>query len=262
MNILSIISFIIAAVVLYFGLYLSSPKMHLYLDYPSMFIVVGGSIAATAISFHLNKMFNLLKIFFRRFLKGKKVEYRKTVQELIIAIDQQKNGKPVTEIIKNCKDEFFLEGLQLLQDELLKPDEIIDILAERNDNLAESYMHETSKMKSVSKFPPAFGMIGTTIGMIVLLDGLGAKDAMKTIGPAMGVCLITTLYGAVLANLVLIPISENLNESTQELHLKNRIVIEAVRLFINNANPVLAAEKLNSFLIPSERLDWRAVLGK
>lgn len=260
MNFLSIISFMIACVVLYLGLYLASPKMHLYIDYPSMFIVVAGSFAATAISFHLNKMFVLFKIFLLRVLKGKKADFKGTVRSLILAIDAQKKGRPITEIMNSSNDFFFKEALGMIQDGILSPDEILEVLEQRNDNLAENYMAETSKVKTVSKYPPAFGMIGTTIGMIVLLDGLGGEDAMKTIGPAMGVCLITTLYGAVLANLILIPIAENLNESTQDIHLKNRIVIEAVGLFLKKANPVVAAERLNSFLIPNERLDWKEVI--
>jgi chemotaxis protein MotA len=103
-------------------------------------------------------------------------------------------------------------------------------------------------------------MMGTTIGMIVLLANLGGADAMKMIGPAMGVCLITTLYGVVVANLVVIPIGENLIESAKDIHQKNQIILEGVKHIIAKSNPVVVAEELNSFLLPGDRLDWKEVV--
>ena len=134
-------------------------------------------------------------------------------------------------------------------------------MKKRSENLYKNYNEETQKFQSMGKYPPAFGMMGTTIGMIVLLANLGGKDAMKMIGPAMGVCLITTLYGVIVANLAFIPISEFLDDSTKELYAKNEIIIEGMELMLNKTNPVVIAETLNSFLIPSERLDWKEIVG-
>ena len=86
-------------------------------------------------------------------------------------------------------------------------------------------------------------------------------DAIKMIGPAMGVCLITTLYGVVVANLAVIPVAENLFASTKETHLKNQIIVEGVRLILGKTNPIVVAEKLNSFLPPSKRLNWKEVVN-
>ena len=121
-------------------------------------------------------------------------------------------------------------------------------------------MSEANKIKVISKFAPAFGMIGTTIGMIVLLANLGGEDAIKLIGPAMGVCLITTLYGAVIANLFLSPISENLIDSAKEVYQKNKIIIKAVDLIQQKSNPIYVAEKLNSLVPPANRVEWKNIL--
>ena len=158
-------------------------------------------------------------------------------------------------------DFFFKEALGIIQDGIIADADIVDILKVRNDAMVTSRMNEAGKIKVIGKFPPAFGMIGTTIGMIVLLANLGGEDAIKMIGPAMGICLITTLYGAVVANLLLVPVSEHLKESAKEVYHKNQVIITGVSLILSKSNPILVAEKLNSLVNPSERIDWKEVLS-
>jgi chemotaxis protein MotA len=85
---------------------------------------------------------------------------------------------------------------------------------------------------------------------------------MKKMGPAMGVCLITTLYGAVVSNMLFIPVSENLIETSKDSFVKNKMIIEGVNLLMDKSNPILIVEKLNSYLSPTERLDWKNVVKK
>lgn len=260
MNIFAIISVLMAVGVLIGGFKLSSPDLGLFVDYPSMFIVFGGTFAATAISFKLNKIFSLTKVFIGRVFKGSSVDNSKLVKEIILAVDQIKKGKSLKEVADGAQDMFFKESLELIQDGLLGKEEVIDVLNLRNLKLTSNYKADVDKMRSIGKFPPAFGMIGTTTGMIVLLANLGGEDAMKMIGPAMGVCIITTLYGSALANIFIVPMAENLGDNTKEIYSKNEIVIEGARLILEKANPILAAERLNSFLNPASRVDWKELL--
>jgi len=262
MNLNSIIGFIIAIAVLGMGFRLASEDLTLFLDGPSAFIVLGGTFAATAISFQINRFFRLFKIFFLKMLKGQKYEYRNTIEELMKLADSYRKGESIKSLRDKTKDYFLKDALTLLEDGILTPQESVDLIEERNVNMTMSYMEDANKMKTVGKYPPAFGMIGTTIGMIVLLANLGGEDAMKMIGPAMGVCLITTLYGSVVSNMFFLPVSDNLTESAKEMHLKNKIIIEGVKLLIAKQNPIVVAEKLNSFLNPGDRLDWKEVIGK
>lgn len=262
MNFVTLISFILAIAVFFAGLYLSSPELGMFYDTTSLFIVVGGSLAATAIAFRLNKILVLFKIFLLRVLGGNEIKTKPLVEEIILAIDNLKKGKSVGEIVDGVNDYFFKEALLLIQDGLLEKNDLLEVLTERNTHLVNSYRGETSKLKAIGKFPPAFGMVGTTIGMIVLLANLGGEDAMKKIGPAMGVCLITTMYGAAIANLFLVPMAENLNQNSKEIYLKNEIIIAGTKLILDKANPIFAAEKLNSFLNPSDRVNWKELLKK
>ena len=86
----------------------------------------------------------------------------------------------------------------LLSDGILEKEAAVNMLIMRNENMQIINDEEAGKFKTLAKFPPAFGMIGTTMGMIALLANLGGEDALKLIGPAMAVALITTLYGALL----------------------------------------------------------------
>ncbi len=262
MNIMTIFGFILAIVIMVTGLFLSSDDLRMFVDFPSAFIVCGGSFAAVTISFQLNRMMVLVKIFFYRMIKGQKFIQSTIIKEIMILADAYRKGESLRSLADKTGDFFLKDGLILLDDGILSEEECFEIMVVRNENIMFNYMDEANKMKTVSKFPPAFGMIGTTIGMIVLLANLGGADAMKKIGPAMGVCLITTLYGAVLANLIFIPISENLTDSTKEVYLKNEICIAGLKLISQKANPIVVAERLNSFVKPGDRLNWKEVLGQ
>ena len=99
--------------------------------------------------------------------------------------------------------------------------------------------------------------MGTVLGMVALLANLGGADAMKLIGPAMGTCLVATFMGIVTANVFILPIGDSLTENAKEIHFKNRMILAGLRLIAEKTNPIIVAEKLNSFLLPSDRLDWK-----
>lgn len=262
MNFYSLIGFASATTVLVLGLFLSTSNVIIFYDSVSLFIVIGGTVAAISISFPLPVLFKLLKVFFTRVIKGSQVNYAKTIATIIQTSEKYRTGTPIEQLIEECDIHFFKECLSLYADGIVDERSLTTILNERIENVHELYMRDTEKFQAMGKYPPAMGMMGTTIGMVVLLANLGGKDAMKTIGPAMGVCLITTLYGVIIANLMIVPVGENLEDSANERYLQNKIVLEGFRLMIKKTSPIVLAERLNSFLLPSDRLDWKEVLGK
>ncbi|MGI4993842.1 motility protein A [Halobacteriovorax sp. GFR7] len=258
MNIFSLIGLIISAGVLFAGLRMSSSNLGLFVDGPSLFIVIGGTFAATSVAFQLNKIGALFKIFLKQFLGGKMVNSTEVIKEIMQICEAYRSGEAAENLPGKANDEFLKEGLELIADGFLQKEKIIEILEQRAVNMHAIRSEDTRKIKTLGKFPPAFGMMGTTIGMIVLLANLGGADAMKMIGPAMGVCLITTLYGVIIANLGFIPIAENLEDIQIQMETKDNIIIEGIKHILDKSNPVLVAEELNSFLLPSERLDWKS----
>lgn len=262
MNIYSILGFVISAVVIGYSAFISTDNMMLFWDWPSAFIVVGGSLAATSISFPINKLGPIFKVFVKRMLMGKQFKYKDVIQEIVEVGEIMRRGESLKAFSDKTKDLFLKESLTIIEDGVIQRDELIDILNERNDNLMYNHMEDVGKIKVMAKFPPAFGMIGTTMGMIILLASLSGADAMKKIGPAMAVAVITTLYGCLITNLSFTPIAENLSAGAKENYVKNKMIIEGLKMGMVKTNPILMVEKLNSFLSPSDRVNWKDVVGK
>jgi chemotaxis protein MotA len=261
MNIGAVSAMALAAGVFLYGLILSGgDSLKIFYDFPSAFIVLGGVVAATAMSFQYKRMFTMMKFGLMRVVKGKTVNYAEIIADIIRNVESYRKGESLKSISEKAKDPFFKEGLALLDGGIMTPDQVFEIMDERNGNLFHLYSEDAGKLKIVGKYPPAFGMMGTTMGMIVLLANLNGADAIKKVGPAMGVCLITTLYGTVMANFGFLPLADNLVEQSKETYLKNRIIIEGLKHLSAKENPIVVAEKLNSFLLPGDRLDWKEVV--
>lgn len=261
MNISALLAVVMSLLIFLTGLALSSESLKIFYDFSSMFIVIGGTASAAALSFQFKRLWVLFKLFFARVFKGRGLNYGDVIREVLIVLDGYRKGNSLKSLSESTTDFFFQEGLQLLEGGVLSLDEVLNVMEERNENLYFIYQEDASKVKILGKYPPAFGMMGTTIGMIVLLANLSGADAIKKVGPAMGICLITTLYGTVIANFTFLPFADNMIEQAKENYLKNRILLEGLKLISEKSNPIVAAEKLNSYLRPSERLDWKTVIG-
>ena len=264
MNFGAISAIAMGAGVLFYGLFLSTggDSLGMFYDFPSFFIVIGGVIAATFMAFQYKRTWGIFKQGAARILKGKGVDYRGIITEVIQSVDSYRKGTPLKDIADKVQDSFLKEGIMLYNSGVMSVDQVLSIMEERNDNLYHLNSEDAGKVKTIGKYPPAFGMMGTTMGMIVLLANLdGSAEAIKKVGPAMGVCLITTLYGTVIANLAFLPFADNMVEQSKEVYLKNRIIHEGLKNLFEKENPIIVAEKLNSFLQPEDRLDWKTVLS-
>jgi chemotaxis protein MotA len=135
----------------------------------------------------------------------------------------------------------------------ISPEQLRDLLETRVKTHYKAYMAEADIFRTISKFPPAFGLMGTTLGMIALLKSLGSPGASASIGPSMAVALIATLYGVALTNFIFIPIAENLSKQTQEDSVSRQMVVEGIMLISEGVPTSYIEAKLHSFLLPSQR---------
>ncbi len=264
MNFFSIASLIFILGVVLAGIVTTiTPKeYHMFADLPAIFLVLGGTFGAAAITVQINRVGLLLKAFFLRLLSGKRIHYKNIIKEIMEMAEDYRGGASIASLKAKTKEAFIIEGLQMIEDNIIKGDELFDLLEERVENMYLHYSEESTRFKNLGKYPPAFGLMGTVLGMIALLSNLGGADAMKMIGPAMGTCLVATFFGIVTANVFILPIGDSLADNAKEINLKNKIIIEGLRLLSTKTNPIIVAERLNSFLLPNERLDWKKVSGK
>ena len=261
MNLIQVSALFLGLAVTIIGLFLSTDNILMFVDFTSIFIVLGGTFASAAISVQFPRLLKLFKLFMTKLVKGRTVDYQSVIKEVLKLSDAFYSKKNLSEFKETIEDPFLKECLELYIDELVDDERFIRMLKDRTRNMKKSLGMDVNRFKNIGKYPPAFGMMGTTMGMVVLLSGLGGKDAMKTMGPAMAVCLITTLYGVIVANVMIVPVSENIEDSAAEIHLKNTIIVEGLALILANTPPPVLAEELNSHLEDKDRLDWKEVLS-
>jgi chemotaxis protein MotA len=231
-----------------------------FIDPHGGLIVIGGSVAATAISFQIDRVLLMVKVFWRRTILGKKPNYVKTIRYLMaLAESYRKGGSDIEKIAQESGDDFLIEAMSILTDEVVSPDHVYVLLKKRTATIYERYHSDAGKFRAMGKYPPAMGLMGAVLGMIALLGGLGKPGAEATVGPAMSVALIATFYGIALANLVVIPIGENLADGAKEVKVKNLIIAEGVKLIAQKIPPIVLAEELNSYLLPGQRVDWKKI---
>jgi len=188
-----------------------------------------------------------------------KVDYQGTIAQ-ILELNKKATGglTALNEVIPTIKHEFLKEAITLLANGVLTEREIRTTLEQRLKTIENRYMHEANMFRTIGRFPPAFGLLATTLGMIAVLQKIGQADSQKLIGPAMSIGLIGTLYGIAMANLIFIPIAETLSERTREEVALRKIIVEGACLIKQQTNPVSIRENLNSFLLPRERVVRKA----
>ncbi|MDH5752271.1 MAG: MotA/TolQ/ExbB proton channel family protein [Deltaproteobacteria bacterium] len=247
MDIGSIVGLIIALALMLLGMgqYLSA-----FVDFPSLMIVVGGTLGATMVFFPLDNLLGMGGIIKKIFFSQSQSPSGLVATIIDFAGRARREGILSLQNASNeTDDEFLTKGINLVVDGI-EEGLILEIMNNEIDNLEERHKNGAEMLASMGALSPAFGMIGTLIGLVIMLQNLQDTAA---IGPAMAIALITTFYGAVLANLVFIPFSGKLKvRSNQELLLR-RLTVAGVMGIAAGNNPRVVEQKLNAFLAPKHR---------
>ena len=216
-----------------------------FIDAPAVFIVLGGVIAATVVSYPMEALKNLGKLIGNAF-KLKKVDFQADIENIVkIANVARREGiLALEETVSEMNDPFMQKGIMLIIDGS-DPELVKSVMETELVFVKERHSSGQAILLQMSAYSPAFGMIGTLIGLINMLQRL---DDPSTIGPSMAVALVTTFYGVVLANLVFTPIAKKLAAQSNDELLRKEIVLEGILSIQNGENPRIIREKLNAFL--------------
>lgn len=254
MNPSSIIGFLVAGGVLVFAVMDAKGAKEILLNIHALLIVFGGTMAAAFISFPIQRIVKLSFVALKKLLVGITQDYESIVKEVIsIAEGMQRDSNHPKTAINSVKNPFLKDGLQLLIDGATE-EQLEDILTSQIETFKRRQAEEVNMFRTIGKFPPAFGLLGTTFGMVALLNQLGGADAQKMIGPAMAIGLVATLYGIALTNFMFIPIAENLQAMNTEGYAARKMILEGLLLIKRKTHPVLVERKMLSFLLPTERM--------
>jgi len=230
-----------------------------FINIPSIAIVLGGGIASTMISFSLDDVINVMKVL-PLALRNKKESPFKNIQ-LLVEMSQKARREGLLALESGqdeIEDDYLKKALELVVDGV-EPEIIRDSMRLELDNMAIRHGRGQGLFKTMAALFPAWGMIGTLMGLINLLKNL---DDPSSIGPAMAVALITTFYGSVLANFVCTPIANKLQQRSEEEMRMKEMMIEGVLSIQAGENPRIMEHRLKTFLSPEQKLEYEKLVGE
>jgi len=230
------------------GSILASGTLGAFIDIPSLLVVCGGTVGAVIVRFPIPTIINSIKVISKAFF-NQSPRSNETISEIVSLAETARKESILALEKVEINNDFLKKGVQMAVDGK-DPETIKAVLNIELESLEERHKTGRGVVEGAAELAPAFGMIGTLIGLIVML---GSLDDPSSIGPAMAVALITTFYGAILANLVFIPLAGKLQARTNEEIVSRLIIITGVISILAGENPRVIKEKLESYLAPMMR---------
>lgn len=218
----------------------------------SFIIVFGGMVASVSVAFPLSEVLKLGAAMGAVF-KGGGVKLGTLVDDVVeLAGVGSKGAADLEKGVEGVRNFFFRDGVQMVVDGYSE-EEIVDILNTRIDYREIREKSQAELFKTMGTMSPAWGMIGTLIGLVIMLAGFGGEGGgTESLGVGMSAALITTFYGALLANLFFLPMAAKLNSRISSTSTMQAMLVEAARLIHQRKHPLIVREKLNSFIPPKE----------
>lgn len=225
-------------------------QLSAFANLPSFLMVIGGSFGAMMVGNPMGRMLGFIR-YINIILRVPNYEEERIISSLVNFSEKARREGllALEDDLEEVEDEFMRKGIQLVVDGT-DPEIIKQVLYNDLNQLQIRHSVGIKLFDDWSKIAPAFGMIGTLAGLISMLANL--EDA-SSIGPNMSLALITTMYGAIMANLLLIPIKNKLEDRDADETLVREIMIEGILSIQSGDNPRILEEKLLAFLPPVRR---------
>ena len=222
-----------------------------YIDAPSVLIVIGGSLGAVMIGFKMEQIKGLGKLFGKVF-KPTIVDNQELIKKLVdFAMEARRDGILALESkVSTESNEFLKKGLMMAVDGN-EPDTVRELLEIEIDQMTARHKSNSSIFGQWGSFAGAFGLIGTLVGLVAMLVNMSDPSA---IGPSMAVALLTTMYGAMIANMIAGPMENKLNIRSGDEANAMVIMVEGIMSIQAGDNPRVLEQKLLAYLEPKERI--------
>ena len=228
---------------------LTGSDLWIFINIPGLLIVVGGTFAATLIKFTLGSVMVALKVGSKAALTNPKNDPREIIDEsLEMAALARKSGVLALEG-RDIPNGFMAHGIRLCIDGH-NLDVVRKVMTSEKDQNQVRHEEGSKIFRAIGDSAPAFGMIGTLVGLVQMLANM---DDPKTIGPAMAIALLTTLYGALIANLICLPIADKLESKIDNGRVTSDLIIEAVSQIHQRQSPMILGDILEAYLPENQR---------
>jgi chemotaxis protein MotA len=221
-----------------------------FIDPPAIMMVLGGGLAVALVGFPMSRVLALSKTIKKLFVRKK--EDPKSLIEQIVALAEVARREGLLALenrTKDIEDPFIGLGIRMAVDGI-KPETVEEIMRTEIRSMTARHHEGKKVLETIGRCGPAFGMIATLLGLVMMLGNLSNADS---IGPSMAVALIGTLYGAVTANLICIPMAEKLACLDHEEGMLKEIVVRGVMSIQAGDSPRVVEQKLITFLPPNAR---------
>ncbi len=247
MDIATLIGIVVAFGLVIFAIGSGLPS---FIDPPSMLIVIGGTFGVLLVGYPLSKCIGVIGVVMKTFMYkldagadviAKLVELAQTVRkDGILALESE---------VGSIENEFMSKGLQMAIDGQ-EPAAIEDILYMEMEKVAERHTVGADMFTALGTYAPSMGMIGTLVGLVLMLQNMSDPSS---IGPSMSIALLTTFYGALMANILFLPMSGKLKTRSKEELLIHEIILVGIQSLVAGENPRVMEQKLLGYLPPKER---------
>ncbi|WP_375055669.1 flagellar motor protein PomA [Zobellella sp. DQSA1] len=221
----------------------------MYVDVPSIFIVLVGSLFVVMMKFNLGQFLGAAKVAAKAFMFKLEKPEDLIVRVVQLADSARKGGFLALEEA-TITNPFLQKAVDMLVDGH-EPNVVKAALEKDIDLTAERQTEGARIFRALGDVAPAMGMIGTLIGLVAMLANM---DDPKAIGPAMAIALLTTLYGAMLANMVALPIADKLELRSGEERLNRTLILDAILGIQDGQNPRVLQSLLENYLADSKRM--------
>ncbi|ASJ71790.1 flagellar motor protein PomA [Granulosicoccus antarcticus] len=219
-----------------------------FVNVPSIVVVVGGTFMVSLCQISLSQFFGSFKVTLRAFMH-KSISPEALIEEAVTLADVARKEGILALEGHDITDPFLENGVKMCIDG--HSIEIVQKMLSKDINLELQRQNTGVQMfKSIAEAAPAMGMIGTLIGLVQMLANM---DDPKSIGPAMAVALLTTLYGAIIANAIALPIAAKLKAISSDERLNKLLVLESVSGIQEGVNPRVLQQLLTAYLPESKR---------
>lgn len=247
MDIASVVGIVLANVAMIWAVWLGG-SFSIFIDIPSIVLVGGGTLASTMIKWTMNDLKTLATVYMKVFFNSMP-NAKNTIDE-IIKLGETARRESVFALEKVPIDDKFLKKAVTLAADNRPPEVISSILTMEIAAQEERHAKGAEILEGMAGDGPAYGMIGTLIGLVQMLQNMSDPSS---IGPAMAVALLTTLYGAVIMNVFTNPMAAKLKQFSKAESTKMNIIVAGVLGIVAGENPRTIREKLESFLAPKDR---------
>jgi chemotaxis protein MotA len=221
-----------------------------FVDTPSLVLVIGGTLLVTMMKFSFRQFANATKVAIKAFTY--RVPDPESLIETSVYLAQQARASGLLALEEaEVDDEFFKKALDLVVDGH-DPEIVRSILSKDLELTLKRHRDGQAIFKAIGDAAPAMGMIGTLIGLVQML---GSMSDPKQIAPAMAIALLTTLYGAMIANVIAIPIADKLALRSTDERLVKSLIIDAVMSIQDGQHPRVLQDILKNYLPKSRRAD-------